>query len=160
MKWAEKSRPRVAQVFLVFCLLSGRADAQTTAQRISDWASWGTVGVSIALDTKASWESQDRSRAFILQGVRIGVTNITVALLKHFYPSDRPCRPDCGIDEADRGFPSGHTANSFSTIGGSRLVFTVPLSVGTGVLRVAANKHTITQVLAGAGIGLLTSRIR
>jgi membrane-associated phospholipid phosphatase len=110
-------------------------------------------------------------RAVTMSAARVGVTFGAVYGLKKLFARRRPCSygPDvhgynyaesCGIDNPDYSFPSGHTAFAFSTIGGPRLAFALPLAVGTGGLRVAANKHWLTDTLAGAGIGLLTSRIR
>lgn len=99
-------------------------------------------------------------RCFELQALRTGVTYGLVGLAKWLLPRERPCAPACGIDGADQSFFSGHTAIAFSTVGGPRLAFSLPLAIGTGNLRVAAGKHWITDVLVGAGVGLATSRIR
>ncbi len=56
--------------------------------------------------------------------------------------------------------PSSTGKVGFSTVGSSRLAFSLPLAIGTGGLRVAAGKHWVSDVLVGAGVGLLTSRIR
>lgn len=51
-------------------------------------------------------------------------------------------------------------ADAFAGLGGPRLEFALPLAVSTGGLRVAADKHWLTDVLAGAAVGAITSRIR
>ncbi len=61
---------------------------------------------------------------------------------------DRP-RPD-GSDH--KSFPSQHTAQAFAAAQG----WSYSLAVTTGWGRMAAGKHYLTDVLAGAGIGALS----
>ena len=129
-------------------------------RRVADVASWATAIADVALDAKASWDSPNRGRMFALQGVRVGVTYGAVFAVKSLVHRQRPCAPECGIDNPDFSFYSAHTALAFSTLGGPRLVFALPLAVGTGGLRVAAGKHWLTDVLTGAAVGAVTSRIR
>lgn len=68
-----------------------------------------------------------------------------------------------------RSFPSGHTANAF--LGAEFLyqeykdvsvwygVTGYVVAVGTGFLRMSNNKHWLTDVAAGAGIGILSTKI-
>lgn len=138
-----------------------------TARQIADVASWVTSIVPVVLDAKASWNAPERRRAFVLQGARIGVTYAAVFAVKKLVHRSRPCAPDdCGSDDPNFSFYSGHTALPFASmgakpeLGGPRLAVMVPLAVGTGGLRVMAGKHYLTDVLTAAGVGLLTSRIR
>lgn len=135
-----------------------------TARTVADVASWGTVIAAVALDAKATiggCSDQDRCyHAVLFTGLRVGATFGAVLAVKHLVHRQRPCAPECGIDNPDYSFFSGHTALAFSTIGGPRLSVALPLAVSTGGLRIAAGKHYLTDVLAGAGVGLLTSRIR
>ena len=125
----------------------------------ADIASWATVLSDVALDAKASWDNPRRLHAFEWQGARLGVTYGLAAVIKALVRRSRPCAPDCGIDAADASFYSMHTAMAFETLGGPRLAVALPLAVGTGGLRIAARKHWLTDVLTGAGIGALTSRM-
>jgi hypothetical protein len=156
---------------LLVCLMAGSpslAAAQEpkvmlpteNQRRAADMASWGTALAAVGLDAKASWDCEDRRRCFALQGARVGVTYGVVLAVKKLIHRRRPCAPDCGTDNPDFSFYSAHTALAFQTVGGSRLVFTLPLAISTGGLRVAAGKHWITDTLVGAAAGLLTSRIR
>lgn len=132
-------------------------------RKVADVASWATVVSVVALDTMASFDSVDRRRAFVLQGARVGVTYGVVYLVKRLANRDRPClrlRLECDNDSPQSSFYSAHTALAFSTIGGPRLAFVLPLAISTGGLRVAAGKHWLTDVLVGAGAGVLTSRLR
>jgi hypothetical protein len=131
-----------------------------TERQVADLASWGTVVAAVALDTKASWDSTDRGRAFKLQAVRLGITIGAAQLVKVLTHRDRPCTPSCGIDSPNSSFYSLHTALAFQTLGGPRLTFALPLSISTGGLRIAAGKHWLTDVLVGAAAGAATSRIR
>lgn len=132
----------------------------TGERRAADIASWVTVVTAIALDTKASYDCPQRLHCFEMQGVRAGVTYGAVGLTKWLVHRDRPCAPACGIDGANQSFFSGHTAIAFSSVGGARLAFSLPLAIGTGGLRVAAGKHWATDTIVGGLVGLATSRIR
>lgn len=131
-----------------------------TERTIADVVSWGTVATTVALDLRESWRADDRAHALKMQAVRLGVVWGSSALVKALVQRERPCAPACGIDRADASYFSAHTAFAFSTIGGPRLSIAVPLSVSTGGLRIAADKHWLTDVLTGAGVGWLTSHIR
>ncbi len=129
-------------------------------QRIADVASWVTVATIVALDAQASWREEHRGRAFALQGARLGITSVAALVVKRLVRRTRPCAPACGMDTPDASFFSGHTAIAFTAIGGPRLSISLPLAVGSGGLRIAANKHWLTDVLVGAGVGAAISRIR
>lgn len=129
-------------------------------RKAADVASWVTALADVALDTKVSWDAPDRRRAFVLQGVRIGVTYGAVFAVKSLVHRTRPCAPDCGADNPQWSFYSAHTALAFQSLSGPRLALTLPLAVGTGGLRVAGGKHWLTDVLVGAAVGTVTSRIR
>jgi membrane-associated phospholipid phosphatase len=147
-----------------------------TQRKIADAASWVTVLTTVALDTRESWNGHcsempfskaspigdptPRVRCFLMQGTRLGITYGAVFLIKKLVHRDRPCAPDCGGDRPEFSFYSGHTALAFSTLGGPRLAFSLPLAIGTGGLRIGAGKHYLTDVLAAAAIGFATSRIR
>lgn len=130
------------------------------ARKAADIASWGTAIADVGLDARASWECADRARCFELQGVRTGVVYGIAFLAKILVHRDRPCAPSCGIDNPAYSFFSAHTAIAFSTLGGPRLAVALPFAVGTGGLRVAAGKHWLSDVLVGAGVGAIASRIR
>lgn len=129
-------------------------------------ASWGALLGAVALDVHATWKahcegSWDECEGTIVKSaLRGGVVFGSTFLLKKMVARTRPCAPDCGGSNPNYSFPSGHAALAFLTLGGPRLAFALPLAVGAGGLRVAANKHYLTDVLAGAAIGTLASRIR
>ena len=131
-----------------------------SGRQAADIASWGTALTAVGFDTNASWDCADRAHCFQMQGIRIGVTYGVVWIAKRVVGRDRPCAPECGIDNPHSSFYSAHTALAFQTIGGPRLSVSLPLAISTGGLRVMAGKHWITDTLVGAAAGLLTSRIR
>lgn len=131
-----------------------------TQRHVADVVSWATVITAIALDTQQSWGSNDRAHALKYQAIRIGFVWGSSAFVKAVVHRSRPCAPACGIDNPSASYFSAHTAFAFSTVGGPRLSIALPLSVSTGGLRIAANKHWLTDVLAGAGIGTMASWIR
>jgi len=124
-----------------------------TGRTIADVASWGTAGWAVANDTRASWGAVDRTKAFLLQGVRLGATYGAVFLTKRLVHRTRPCAPECGRDNPSYSFYSAHTAVPVAS--GSPVLGAI-----TGALRVAAGKHYLTDVLAGFGAGWLAGRIR
>jgi membrane-associated phospholipid phosphatase len=127
-----------------------------TAEILSNVTLYTTVGI----DAWQSWQAEDRTSAFVKQGVRVGLTEGIVYLTKRIAHRTRPCAPACGIDHADTSFPSGHTALAFASIGRRHVAFTVPMAAGTGALRVASGKHWATDIAAGALMGALSSFIR
>lgn len=132
------------------------SEHRRTAEILSNVTLYTTVG----LDTWQSWHAEDRKHAFLAQGLRVAVTEGVVYVTKRLTHRTRPCAPACGIDEADRSFPSGHTALAFASVGRRHLTITIPLAAGTGALRIASAKHFLTDVAAGALTGALTNRIR
>jgi membrane-associated phospholipid phosphatase len=129
----------------------------TSEQRVADLASWATVLTALTLDGLDT----PRSRGPLLKtGLRVGLAIGTTQIVKQLVHRHRPCAPVCGIDSPDSSFFSMHTTLAFSTLGGPRLAFAIPLAVGTGTGRVLANKHWLTDTLVGAGVGAALSRIR
>ena len=101
-----------------------------------------------------------RDRTIILATSQIITTGLVLPL-KHIVKEERP-------DESNHlSFPSGHTANAFST---AQFMFReyrdsnfwlslagYPLAAFTGIYRVVNNKHWVGDVVAGAGIGILST---
>lgn len=113
-----------------------------------------TVATSLALDTWRSLRSEDRTHALVYQGMRVAFVVGLSEAVKSLELSERPDHSDL------KSFWSEHTALAFSGLGGSRFYVSVPLAVSTGGLRIAAGRHRLLDVLVGAGVGALASRIR
>lgn len=87
----------------------------------------------------------------------------TVNILKH---ATKETRPD---GSNNHSFPSGHTATAFMTatmlhkeygyISPWISVGAYTVATATGLLRMANNKHWLSDVMAGAGIGILTTEL-
>lgn len=124
-----------------------------SARHAADVVSTVEVGVALGLD---AWSScvrvVDHRRGCLLLGARVGVVLGVTTAVKHLVQRTRPDGSD------DQSFYSMHTALPASTLGGPRLVVTVPLTIGTGALRIAADKHYLTDTLVGAAVGALTGR--
>jgi len=133
-----------------------------TERKVADVVSWLAVGTALALDTWASAHADDKKRAFGLQGVRVGVTWASAATVKKLVHRQRPCAPNnsCGSDQDDASFYSLHEAFTCQARGGPGKGLMVGLSIGTGLGRILANKHFLTDVAAGCGAGLLVSLLR
>ena len=88
---------------------------------------------------------------------------VEVALVNGLKYSVRETRPGC---DDRKSFPSGHTATVFT---GAELVrkeygwgigsAAYAVAIATGALRVYNNKHWCNDVLAGAGIGILSANV-
>lgn len=157
----------MTRLVLLLCLIAAPVSAQSrfalptaNEQRAADIASWVTVATVTAFDAKASWDAPDRKKAFELQAARTAATYGVVFAAKLLVHRLRPCAPTCGSDNPRYSFFSAHTAVAFSTLGGPKLTISLPLATATGGLRLAANKHWLTDVLVGAGVGAALSRMR
>ena len=111
-----------------------------------------SVVTALGLDTLHSWRSNDKKSAFSCQALRMGVTIGVTSAAKLLVHRDRPDHSN------DHSFFSGHTANAMAS-SGWRFQVGIPLATGTGYLRAAANKHYLTDVAVGAGMGFLATRL-
>ena len=130
-------------------------------QKYDDWLQYAPAGAMVALKTcgvrgRSSWGRMLVSDAFSTGLMAIGVNS-----LKY---SCRVMRPD---GSSRNSFPSGHTATAFMTatmlhkeyghrspwysIGG----YTV--ATLTGVTRQLNNRHWMSDIMVGAGIGILAT---
>lgn len=134
---------------LIFAFLLIAAPAQAhNAAHISD----ALVGTQLVIDTVHSARATDKRHAFLSQGCRVGLTLGVTEVVKRAVGRERP-------DGSDHySFWSGHTAMAMQGAGW-RWSIGVPIAVGTGYFRVAARRHYVTDVLAGAGFGLLATQV-
>lgn len=134
----------ISFIFTISFASPVHADSVSVANTIS----YITVGVNIGLDTVHSFKSEDRKKAFIKQGLRLGSTIGESELLKFLIHETRPDGSD------SKSFPSEHTAISSSSQGWN-YKFGVTLTIGTASGRIVAKKHNWWDTLAGAGIGMM-----
>lgn len=91
---------------------------------------------------------------------------IMAALTFSFKSITKVSRPD---DSNDYSFPSGHTAQAFATAtflakeyGDRNVWYSVgaySMATAVGACRILNNRHWVSDVLAGAGIGILSTNI-
>lgn len=141
---------------LLLLLLPTSGSAQTNtawpekdrplANALSNIAVGVNIGVDLIETFRLAYERQEMKQAAgCLTLEYLGANGIDL-LLKHFVHETRP-------DGSDRmSFPSQHTTNAFVATGWAWGV-SIPIAVGTGYLRTAANRHWTKDWLAGGGIG-------
>lgn len=88
------------------------------------------------------------------------INEIILQTLKHTVDSPRPDGSDT------HSFPSGHTARAFlgaelarESYGIRRAFGAYGLAAIMGIMRVVEGRHYVTDVIAGAGIGILSARL-
>lgn len=116
----------------------------------ADWASTGVVAAALVLPCLDDRTSRCVGVSALRAGLSVGITEAT----KRLVPRERPDRSD------RKSFFSGHTA--LACVGGmasARQAIGSLLCAGAGYLRLAADRHWLTDVLVGAGVGFGLSRI-
>ena len=117
------------------------------------------VGMKAAgIESRSSWGRMLLSDAFsvsMMAGIVQGLKHTTSVV-----------RPD---GSNDHSFPSGHTATAFmtATMLNKEYGYKSPwigfgaysVATATGLMRIANNKHWLSDVLTGAGIGILTTEL-
>ena len=113
---------------------------------------------SLGLKTKNDFKSR-----FIYSAISYSVMGLSVNILKKTIKETRPDNSD------NNSFPSGHTAFSFT---GAEIFHQelkeihpilsyagYPLAAGVGIYRMLNNKHYLSDVLVGAGLGMLSAKL-
>lgn len=110
---------------------------------------------AVALDSWHLFTQRDDltwKQALGCQALKAVITLAAVGILKKVVHRER-------FDHSDfNSFPSGHTAQTMAFSGWNYKVG-VPMGAVVGALRNGAGKHYLTDVLAGAGIGLGVSLV-
>lgn len=107
-------------------------------------------------------EHDFRTRSAVLIRTELIMTALTFSLKK----ITAVPRPDTGQPTS---FPSGHTAQAFAAAtfmakeyGKQNVLYSVgayTMASGIGIMRVMNNRHWVSDVLAGAGIGILSTNL-
>lgn len=134
-------------------------DEKVTLDDFSQWAPAVSVFTLDAAGTKAKNTLKDRAVIYLTSFV---ITNSVVFGLKSLTRIERP------DGTAKNSFPSGHTANAFM---GAEMLYQeykdqsiwygiagYTVAAGTGLFRIYNNRHWLTNVAAGAGIGILGTK--
>jgi membrane-associated phospholipid phosphatase len=111
------------------------------------------------------FEYQNEEKAFDQAGVFLLGTGIYVAATQGLKAAITEARPD----GTEKTFSSGHTATAFfgATVLAHEYRDTHPefviagytLATATGALRIANNKHWVTDVLMGSAIGIASAEL-
>lgn len=144
-------RVKLAAMLLAICLTPGVGYAQQETievRSLPDAISWATAAVNPSVAVYKAIRSPEPicqlSRLLVAEGIGNGLTFFG----KRFITSPRPAAglmPD--------GMPSGHSMNSVIGIDSTGWALGGSFAIGTGALRVVAQRHTKTQVVMGLLLG-------
>lgn len=135
-------------------------DTKFTIDDISQYSPFLSVYGLNALGVKGKNNFKDRT---MILGTAYLIMGGTVNIIKH---TSNVTRPD---GSSDNSFPSGHTATAFM---GAEFLYQeykhvspwygvagYAVAAGTGFFRMYNDRHWLTDVAAGAGIGMLSTKI-
>lgn len=135
-------------------------DEKITIDDFSQYAPAVSVYALNAFDVKGKNNMRDRS---VILVTSYAIMATTVLSLKSIVHEERP------DGSSNNSFPSGHTATAF--MGAEFLwqeykdksiwygITGYAVATGTGLFRIYNNRHWLTDVAAGAGIGILSTKI-
>ncbi len=113
-----------------------------------------------AMGIKGKHNFRDRSMIYLMSNIILNTTVFSVKKLSH------QLRPD-GFGYTS--FPSGHTAEAFASAEFMRQEYKdvsawygiagYAVATATGVIRLYNNKHWVSDVVAGAGFGILSTKL-
>jgi hypothetical protein len=135
-------------------------DEKITIDDFSQYAPAASVYALNAFGVKGKNTMRDRSVIFVTS---YAIMATTVLGLKSIVHEERP------DGSSNNSFPSGHTATAFA---GAEFLWQeykdksiwygiagYAVATGTGLFRIYNNRHWLTDVTAGAGIGILSTKI-
>jgi hypothetical protein len=135
-------------------------DEKITIDDFSQYAPAASVYALNAFGVKGKNNMRDRSVIFVTSYF---IMASTVLGLKSIVHEERP------DGSSNNSFPSGHTATAFA---GAEFLWQeykdksiwygiagYAVATGTGLFRIYNNRHWLTDVAAGAGIGILSTKI-
>lgn len=130
---------------------------------VDDYLQYAPVGLMLGLkaagvESRSSWGRMLASDAISMAAMTLVVNGLKI--------STSVTRPD---SQADNSFPSGHTATAFMAAtmlhkeyGGRSPWYSIAgysAATATGMMRVVNNRHWISDVLVGAGVGIISTEI-
>lgn len=150
-------------------LTEKRADLVQNPKKIGylgyfeDWAIYAPTVANAAFDLGGMKSRTDGANKLAIGAKTSLITLGTVTGLKYLIKKNRPDGTD------NRGFPSGHAATVFAGATALSIEYKdnypwVPyaaytVAAGVSSLRVVHNKHYWSDVLVGAGLGILSSKL-
>jgi len=133
-------------------------DFDTTAEDFLLFVPTLTMYTADILKIKSKNNAFDQTKYLAISLI---VNNVITFGLKNITNEERP------NGENDQSFPSGHTSNAFvmATVLHHEFIDTSPwlaysgylFATTTGVFRVLNNKHWVSDVLVGAGLGIIVT---
>ena len=133
-------------------------DFDTTAEDLLLFVPTLTMYTADILKIKSKNNAFDQTKYLAISLI---VNNVITFGLKNITNEERP------NGENDQSFPSGHTSNAFvmATVLHHEFIDTSPwlaysgylFATTTGVFRVLNNKHWVSDVLVGAGLGIIVT---
>lgn len=150
---------KAIRLALVLCMIAPCAHAQErvpwawpshreAAARISDVLVYTNMGAEAWKNFKAD----DRKRALGCQALREAVSIGITEIVKRSVNRNRPDLSD------HRSFFSGHATQAAVNTGWNFKI-SIPIALGVTYLRPAANKHYVSDVVVGAGVGFLSRKV-
>lgn len=134
-------------------------DHKVSIDDFSQWAPAASVYALNAFGVKGKNNLKDRS---IILASSYLMMSVSVFALKNITKVERPDR------SSNNSFPSGHTATAFA---GAEFMYQeykdqsiwygiagYAVATGTGLFRMYNDRHWLTDVVAGAGIGILSTK--
>ncbi|WP_289665471.1 phosphatase PAP2 family protein [Flavobacterium panacagri] len=135
-------------------------DEKVTIDDFSQYAPAVSVYALNAFGVKGKNNMRDRSVILVTSYAIMATTVLSLKSISHVE------RPD---GSSNNSFPSGHTATAFM---GAEFLYQeykdksiwygiagYAVATGTGLFRIYNNRHWLTDVAAGAGIGILSTKI-
>ncbi|MEO8237179.1 MAG: phosphatase PAP2 family protein [Flavobacterium sp.] len=135
-------------------------DEKITIDDFSQYTPAASVYILNAFGVEGKNNMRDRSVIFVTSYV---IMASTILSLKSIVKEERP------DGSSKNSFPSGHTATAFA---GAEFLWQeykdksiwygiagYTIATGTGLFRIYNNRHWLTDVAAGAGIGILSTKI-
>ncbi|MCW3087944.1 MAG: hypothetical protein JWQ78_1330 [Sediminibacterium sp.] len=132
--------------------------------KIGQLIKWAPLAATLLPGEAGQEAKRDLSHRVKIIAVSETILNAVLHLTKKFVPRNRPD----SLFKSD-SFPSGHTATSF--LGAEILRYTFPakrpglrllgyaVATGTAAVRVYQKKHWLSDVVAGAVIGIAAARL-
>lgn len=132
--------------------------------KVDTYLKWLPLGSVFVLDAFKVDTRDDLKKQLLIDAVSVALLNSIVQPLKKVTHEFRP-----NLSGKENSFPSSHTAVSFlgAEILHQELKDQYPAAsllgygaaTATGVLRILKNKHWLTDVLAGAAIGIAVGKV-
>ena len=140
--------------------LQENIDSKITIDDFSQWAPAASVYALNAFGVEGKSSFRDRS---VILATSYAIVASTVFSLKTITKIERP------DGSSNNSFPSGHTATAFASAEflwqeykDKSIWYGVAgfaIATGTGFFRMYNNRHWFTDVVAGAGIGILSTKL-